>query len=118
MAHDSHNLVVPGMDVLDMLIAARDISSIGRGLSVVIDKRVIANFSLPLAWLMSHAKIDSVITSLDALDIACLKLRVKVDQDPFMLLSILALPVIPSLKLTDKGLVGVDNFRYNNLWLD
>ena len=118
VAHDSHNLVVAGMDDLDMLIAARDISSIGGGLSVALDKQVIANFPLPIAGLMSDAKIDSVITSLEALNTACLKLGVKVVKDPFMLLSFLALPVIPSLKLTDKGLVDVDNFRYTSLWLD
>ena len=58
VAHDSHNLVVAGMNDLDMLIAARDVSSIGGGLSVVIDKQVIANFPLPIAGLMSDAKID------------------------------------------------------------
>ncbi len=73
VAHDLHNLVVAGMDDLDMLIAARDISSIGGGLSVVLDKKVVANFPLPIAGLMSDAKIDSVITGLDAPNIACLK---------------------------------------------
>ena len=118
VAHDSHNPVVAGMDDLDMLIAARDISSIGGGLSVVIDKQVMANFPLPIAGLMSDAKIDSVITGLDILNTACLQLGVKMVKDPFMLLSFLALPVIPSLKLTDKGLVDVDNFCYTSLWLD
>lgn len=118
VTHDSHNLVVAGMDDLDMLIAARDVSSIGEGLSVVIDKQVISNFPLPIAGLMSDADMDSVITSLDILNTACLKLGVKVIKDPFMLLSFLALPVIPSLKFTDNGLVDVDNFRYTSLWID
>jgi len=68
VAHDSHNLVVAGMDDVDMLIAARDISSIGGGLSVAFDKQVVANFPLPIAGLMSDAKIDSVITNLDAVN--------------------------------------------------
>ena len=115
VAHDSHNLVVAGMEDLDMLIAARDISLIGGGLSLLLDKQVISNFPLPIAGLMSDAKIYSFITSLDAINTACLKLVVKVVKDPFMLLPFLTLPVIPSLKLKDKDLVDVDNFRYTSL---
>ena len=67
---------------------------------------------------MSDSNIESVIASLIAVNQACLKLGSNVIKDPFMLLSFLALPVIPSLKLTDKGLVDVDNFQFTNLWVD
>ena len=117
VAHDSHNLVVAGMDDTDMIIAAKYISSIGGGLCVVLDKHVIANLPLPIAGLMSDSSVESVISSLNAVNEACLKLGSSVVKDPFMLLSFLALPVIPSLKLTDKGLVDVDTFQFTDLWV-
>jgi adenine deaminase len=84
---------------------------------VVLDKHVIANLPLPIAGLMSDSSVESVISSLNAVNEACLKLGRSVVKDPFMLLSFLALPVIPSLKLTDKGLVDVDTFQFTDLWV-
>ena len=118
VAHDSHNLIIAGMNDIDMLIAARHVSSIGGGLSVVDSGKIIASLSLPIAGLMSYSNIESVITSIIDVNQACLKLGSNVVKDPFMLPSFLALPVIPSLKLTDKGLVDVDSFRFINLWVD
>jgi adenine deaminase len=118
VAHDSHNLVVAGINDMDMLIAARHVSSIGGGLSVALDKQVIASLPLPIAGLMSDSTIESVISCLTAVNEACLKLGSNMVEDPFMLLSFLALPVIPSLKLTDKGLVDVDKFQFTNLWVN
>ena len=118
VAHDSHNLVVAGMNDTDMLVAARYISSIGGGLAVAENGRVIAALPLPIAGLMSNQPIESVISNLTALNQACLKLGNNVTKDPFMLLSFLSLPVIPSLKLTDKGLVDVDKFHFTSLWAD
>jgi adenine deaminase len=71
---------------------------------------------LPIAGLMSNQPIESVILKLTAVNQACLKLGNNVIKDPFMLLSFLSLPVIPSLKLTDKGLVDVDKFQFTSLW--
>ena len=118
VAHDSHNLVVAGMNDNDMLVAARYISSIGGGLAVAENGHVIAALPLPIAGLMSNQPIESVISNLTALNQACLKLGNNVIKDPFMLLSFLSLPVIPSLKLTDKGLVDVDKFHFTSLWAD
>ena len=59
-----------------------------------------------------------VISHLTALNEACLKLGNNVIKDPFILLSFLSLSVIPSLKLTDKGLVDVDKFHFTSLWVD
>ena len=106
------------MNDIDMLIAARHVSSSGGGLSVVDSGKIIASLSLPIAGLMSYSNIESVITSIIDVNQACLKLGSNVVKDPFMLPSFLALPVIPSLKLTDKGLVDVDSFRFINLWVD
>jgi adenine deaminase len=107
-----------GMNDMDMLTAVRHISSIGGGLSVALDSEVIASLPLPIAGLISDMPIESVILSLEALNGACLKLGSNVIKDPFMLLSFLALHVIPSLKLTDKGLVDVDKFQFTDLWVN
>jgi len=118
VAHDSHNIVVAGMNDNDMLTAVRYISSIGGGLAVAQNGYVTGALALPIAGLISNQPIESVISNLKALNQACLKLGNKVIKDPFMLLSFLSLPVIPSLKLTDKGLVDVDKFRFTSLWAD
>jgi len=118
VAHDSHNLVVAGMNDIDMLIAARYISSIGGGLAVVDNEQVTASLPLPIAGLMSDQSIKSVISNLTAVNEACIKLGNNVIKDTFMLLSFLSLPVIPSLKLTDKGLVDVDKFQFTTLWVN
>jgi adenine deaminase len=118
VAHDSHNIVVAGMNDEDMLTAARHISSIGGGLSVVINEHVTATLPLPIAGLMSDQGIKSVISNLMEVNRACMKLGGNVVKDPFMLLSFMSLPVIPSLKLTDKGLVDVEKFQFTNLWVE
>jgi adenine deaminase len=118
VAHDSHNIVVAGMNDNDMLIAVRYISSIGGGLAVAENGYITASLPLPIAGLMSNQSIESVISNLTALNQACLRLGNNVIKDPFMLLSFLSLSVIPSLKLTDKGLVDVDKFRFTSLWAD
>jgi adenine deaminase len=118
VAHDSHNLVVAGMNDMDMLTAAKHISLIGGGLAVVDNCQVIASLPLPIAGLMSDQNISSVISNLIAVNEACRMLGDNIIKDPFMLLSFMSLPVIPSLKLTDKGLVDVDRFEFTNLWVD
>lgn len=118
VAHDSHNLVAAGMNDMDMLTAAKHILSIGGGLVVVNDEQVTASLPLPIAGLMSDQSIKLVISNLNAVNEACRKLGNNVIKDPFMLLSFMSLPVIPSLKLTDKGLVDVDKFEFTNLWVD
>ena len=117
VAHDSHNLIVAGMNDVDMLTAAKYISVIGGGLAVVDNEHVMASLPLPIAGRMSDQNISSVISSLTAVNEACRNLGDNI-KDPFMLLSFLSLPVIPSLKLTDKGLVDVDKFEFTNLWID
>jgi adenine deaminase len=118
VAHDSHNLVVAGMNDNDMLVAVQYISSIGGGLAVADNGHITAGLPLPIAGLISNQPIESVILNLTAVNQACSKLGGNVIRNPFMLLSFLSLPVIPSLKLTDKGLVDVDKFHFTSLWAD
>jgi adenine deaminase len=118
VAHDSHNIVVAGMNDNDMLLAVRYIASIGGGLAVAEDGHIAAALPLPIAGLISSQPIDLVVSNLTAVNQASLKLGRGIIRDPFMLLSFLALPVIPSLKLTDRGLVDVEKFCFTSLWAD
>lgn len=117
MAHDSHNLVVAGMSDSDMLVAARYICSIGGGLAVAYNGQIIANLPLPIAGLMSDKPIELVIANLKTANEACKILGNNVIRDLFILLSFLTLSVIPSLKLTYKGLLDIENFQLTNLWV-
>ncbi len=115
VAHDSHNLIVTGMNDADMLLAAQVVKDMGGGLAVVDEGTVLGRLPLPVAGLMSVEKAETTAAALTSLqDLAS---GLGAVADPFMTLSFLALPVIPSLKLTDQGLVDVDEFSLTNLWL-
>ncbi len=111
VAHDSHNLVIVGTNDPDILKAAEAIQAMKGGLVAVSDKKVIASLPLPIAGLMSDASVAQVNLQLDAIHRAAKTLGCKI-PDPFMTLSFLSLPVIPELKITDKGLVDVNQFKF------
>jgi len=115
VAHDSHNIVVVGASEADMLQAVLHLVKLGGGMAVVADGQVIADLALPIAGLMSLLPLEQVATAYGALQEAYRALEGKL-PDPFMALSFLALPVIPSLKLTDLGLVDVDRFQIVQLF--
>jgi adenine deaminase len=117
VAHDSHNLVLVGTNDADMLLAAREIERMRGGLAVVAEGRVLAQLPLPIAGLMSEEPFEKVNEKLLELLDAAHELGSSL-HDPFMTLSFLALPVIPSLKLTDKGLVDVTQFKFVPLFED
>jgi adenine deaminase len=110
VAHDSHNLVVAGVDDSDMLTAARTVTAMQGGLVVVRDGEVLASLRLPLAGLMTERPLEEVARATERILEAARALGSRLD-DVFMVLSFLALPVIPSLRLTDRGLVDVEAFR-------
>jgi adenine deaminase len=110
VAHDSHNLVIVGTNDLDILKTVEVIQAMGGGLAAVSDQRVLASLPLPIAGLMSEAPVAQVNLRLEALHRATKKLGCKI-KDPFMTLSFLSLPVIPELKITDKGLIDVNQFK-------
>lgn len=110
VAHDHHNLVVAGADDESMLTAAHAVAETRGGLAVALGDKVLAQVPLPIAGLMSDQPIETVRRQMDELLAAAHKLGSPV-HDPFMSLGFLALPVIPSLKLTDMGLVDVDKFE-------
>jgi adenine deaminase len=111
VAHDSHNLIVVGAADHDMWVAVRHLMDTGGGLAVVADGEVLADLPLPLAGLMSPEPLAQVAARQAAVTRASRELGV-VLPDPFMALSFLALPVIPALKLTDRGLVDVNRFDF------
>jgi adenine deaminase len=111
VAHDSHNIVLVGTNDADMLKAVEVIQTMKGGLTAVSDGKVLASLPLPIAGLMSEASVAQVNLQLEALHRASKTLGCKI-PDPFMTLSFLSLPVIPELKLTDKGLVDVNQFRF------
>ncbi len=111
VAHDSHNIVVVGTNDSDMVAAILEIEKIGGGQIVVKDGEVLAKLELPIAGLISDRPLKEVKKKLIELRKAAEKLGCKL-KDPFMTLSFMALPVIPSLKVTDKGLFDVTNFEF------
>lgn len=116
VAHDHHNLVVIGSDDISMVAAAYAACAIGGGLVVTSGERILAKLPLPVAGLMSDRPIEEVRVAYDALLAACKQLGSPL-HDPFMAMSFMALEVIPSLKLTDKGLVDVEAFRLVDLFV-
>jgi adenine deaminase len=116
VAHDHHNIVVVGADDASMLAAARRVADLAGGMVVADGARILAEVPLPLAGLMSTASIEVVRDQVDAALDAARSLGTPL-HDPFMALSFLALEVIPSLKLTDRGLVDVDAFEIVPLWV-
>jgi adenine deaminase len=117
VAHDSHNLVLLGTNDEDMMIAARRIERMRGGLAVVADGHVVASLPLSIAGLMSERPYEEVSENLQSLLDAAHDLGSEL-HDPFMTLSFLALPVIPALKLTDRGLVDVTQFKFVPLFED
>lgn len=116
VAHDSHNLIVVGMSDADMLLAAQAVKDMGGGLVVVDDGAIRGRLPLPVAGLMSVEKAETTAAALTSLQEMASGLGSV--NDPFMMLSFLALPVIPSLKLSDQGLIDVDEFSLTDLWQD
>ena len=110
VAHDSHNLMLVGTNDEDMLLAAREIEHMRGGLVAVEGGRVLASLPLPIAGLMSDRPFGEVNEGLTTLLSAAHDLGSDL-YDPFMALSFLALPVIPTLKITDKGLVDVSAMK-------
>ncbi|MCM3693752.1 adenine deaminase [Neobacillus niacini] len=118
IAHDSHNLIIAGTNDDDMVLAANTIKEMQGGMIVINDGQILASLELPIAGLISDSPYREVYTSLNNLHIALDKLCANHHFNPFLTLSFLALPVIPELKLTDKGLFKVSNFEHINISSD
>ena len=110
VCHDHHNIACVGVDYADMALAANRLSEIEGGFVVARDGKVLAELALPVAGLMSLDPFEQVHGDLEKLRIAASSLGVTL-KEPFLQLAFLALPVIPTLKITDRGMVDVMKFE-------
>ena len=117
VAHDHHNLVVIGADDRSMSTAARLAADLGGGMVVAKGEEILAELPLPIAGLMTDEPVTTVRDRLDLVLDAARGLGSEL-HDPFMAMSFLALEVIPTLKLTDQGLIDVEKFERVPLWVD
>jgi adenine deaminase len=116
VAHDSHNIIVAGVSDADMRAAVSAVVAMGGGLAAACDNKIVASLPLPVAGLMSDQPVSTVRRQMDAMIEAANDLGSGL-SDPFMTLGFLALPVIPELKLTDRGLVDVTRFEIVSLFV-
>jgi adenine deaminase len=110
IAHDAHNIVVVGMSDADMHHAVLRLAELGGGVVVIAEGKVKAELPLPVAGLLSDLPLGEVVDATRACVEAARRLGCEVPS-PFQSLAFLALSVIPSLKITDRGLVDVDRFE-------
>ncbi len=110
IAHDSHNIIAVGADDNDIFLAVKEIERLHGGLVVAAEGRVLASLALPIAGLLSDEPLEVVVGKLEKLEQVARDLGTTLPS-PFSTLSFLALPVIPELRLTDLGLVDVNEFR-------
>ena len=116
VAHDHHNLAVIGVDDESMRTAVQAILEMGGGLALVDGDQVLARLPLPIAGLLSELPIETVRMQYDAMIAAARALGNRL-SDPFMVMSFMGLEVIPKLKLTDRGLVDVEQFKLVELFV-
>lgn len=116
VSHDSHNITVVGSDDESMLRAVEALISMGGGW-VAVDKRILASLPLPIAGLLSEKCVEDVVEGAENVISAAHSLGSEL-EDPFMTLSFLALPVIPEIRITDRGLVDVKEFRHVPLFME
>lgn len=110
VCHDHHNIACVGVDYADMALAANRLGQIEGGFVVARDGHILAELALPVAGLMSLGRFEEVRDALVTLRAAAASLGVTL-QEPFLQLAFLALPVIPALKITDRGMIDVHRFE-------
>jgi len=110
VAHDSHNIVAVGTNDFDILKAIEEIKTSQGGLVVCANLEVIASLPLPIAGLLSAESLDTVASQYERVEKAAASLG-NLPPAPFTILSFLALPVIPEIRLTDLGLVDVNESK-------
>lgn len=116
IAHDSHNIIIAGVNDTDMELVLNKIIEMKGGIAIALDGEIVEVLPLPIGGLMSDLPINRVVDKLRQLKVLTKFLGCKI-ENPFMALSFLALPVIPKLKLTDKGLFDVEKFSFVDLFI-
>ncbi len=116
IAHDSHNIIVIGDNDDDMALAVNEIVRLQGGITIASRGEIKGSLALPIAGLMSTESMEYVSENLSVLrKIAAQTLSIPSSLEPFMTLSFLALPVIPELKITDRGYFDVTQFSFINV---
>lgn len=110
VAHDSHNIIAIGTDDRDIYTGIREIERSQGMLTVVAEGKVLASMQLPICGLLSDQSLENVVAQLERLEVLATEMGSRLPS-PFAILSFLALPVIPELRLTDLGLVDVKRFK-------
>ena len=117
VAHDSHNMIVIGTNDFDMYTAAVALIKCQGGKVVVKDGEIISQLPLPIAGLMSDREFDFVVEKCDELNKAAHSIGCEL-EDPFMTMGFLSLPVIPELRITDKGVFDTNKFDFVDIFED
>ncbi len=104
VAHDSHNIIAVGTSDEDIFVAIKEIERLRGGLVAVRGGKVLASLALPVAGLLSDEPLETVVNKLEVLERTAVEMGAKLPS-PLATLSFLALPVIPEIRLTDRGLV-------------
>lgn len=116
VAHDSHNLLILGTNDEDMALAGNTLAKVGGGMVAVKNGKVIALLPLPIAGLMCQEPAEVVAKKVEELDGAWKELGCHM-VSPFMTMALIALAVLPELRLTNRGLVDTINFKFVDLFL-
>ena len=111
VAHDSHNIITVGCNDDDIAVAVNAIRDSKGGIAVVENGKIKALLELPIAGLMSDEPLTTVNEKLENAKSSAYELGADKSIDPFMTLSFLSLPVIPSLRITTKGVFDVENWK-------
>ncbi len=111
VGHDSHNITVIGANDADMAIAVNRLIELKGGFCVANEGKILSELALPIAGLMSHLPFEEISLSLEHLRDAAHSIGCTLPE-PFLQVAFLALPVIPHLKMTDRGLFDVDKFEF------
>lgn len=112
VAHDSHNLIVVGTNDADMRTAVEELKRVQGGYTIVRQGKVVDTLPLPICGLMSEEPPARLTVRLEELCRKAHDMGVAQTVDPFITLSFMALPVIPSLRITDMGMFDVDHFQF------
>ena len=112
VAHDSHNIIAAGDNDGDIALAVNHLQKTGGGYALAAGGRILGALALPVGGLMSEAPWEQTRDETNAILKRAAKMGIPYHVDPFISLSFMALPVIPSLRLTDRGLFDVDTFAF------
>jgi adenine deaminase len=110
IAHDSHNIITVATSPEDALMAVSTVSQSNGGIAAVVGRKVVSILPLPIAGLITDEPVEKVARQLRAVRSAAHELGCTLEH-PYLTMSFMALPVIPSLKITDKGLIDVDEMK-------